>query len=209
MMREHTSLFLIGGLSLLLTGCARSPIGPTDLANNRAAYGDGTVAVTSDLVSVRSGPRTRAVLNRDKKVAGVRFLNVDGTLFDVVFSDGGLSYNQALSTLPNHVSKSLTSFASSVEAMAAVNAVRRFFNTSVPPITADDAGWDVLLDNGSRGDVVVPYAVTSAEAPYAYTGWDATQASWIFSGTFVFERDRQLTSAATWAFFTPAGAALN
>jgi hypothetical protein len=50
---------------------------------------------------------------------------------------------------------------------------------------------------------VVPYTVTPTLAPYAYTGWDATQVSWVLSGTFTFERDRRLTSAATWAFFTP------
>jgi hypothetical protein len=97
----------------------------------------------------------------------------------------------------------MISFGSSAEAIAAVNAIRAFFNTSNPPIKPSDVGWDTLNNSDSRGDVVVPYGVTATLAPYAYSGWDGPAQTWIFSGTFVFERDRQLTSAAAWTFLTP------
>jgi hypothetical protein len=140
------------------------------------------------------------VLNRYRKVVGITNLDINSVPFDVTFSAGGRSYDAALAALSTKTSG--TSFASSTEAIAAVNALRAFFNTSEPPITPDDLGWDTLVDNESRGDVVVPYAVTATLAPYAYSGWDAPQQTWIFSGTFAFERDRQLTSAAAWAYFT-------
>ena len=188
-------------LSLVLAGCGGSPLNPSStMGDGVASAGLGTDG--SNPLSAAVGQRTRVVLNQDKKVVGIRFLDVGGVLFDVTFSNGGLSYDEALASLRRVTSRRMTSFTSSTEAIAAVNAIRIFFNTSVPPITAADAGWDSLFDNNGRGDVVVPYVVSSTVAPYAYTGWDATLQTWVFSGTFAFERDRQLTSAATWAFFT-------
>jgi hypothetical protein len=193
---------------LLLTGCVAfaaidcggavtAPESNSLAPNSALSASDGSLAIAG-----RAGKKTRAVLNSDGKVIGIAFLEVADTRYDVTFSEGGSSYNEALAsagrkapTLP---------FSRSSEAVAAVDAVRRFFNSSQPPITANDVAWDSLSDNDSRGDVVVPYSVTATDAPYAYSGWDATQQAWVFSGTFTFERDRQLGSASAWAFFTPA-----
>jgi hypothetical protein len=147
-----------------------------------------------------AGPNTPAILNANKKVVGIQFLQIGNALYDVTFAAGGLSYDQALQSLrqPN----SMVSFGSSAEAIAALNAIRAFFNTSEPPIKPSDVWWDTLNNSDSRGDVVVPYGVTATLAPYAYSGWDGPTQTWIFSGLFGFERDRQLTSAAAWTFFT-------
>ena len=117
------------------------------------------VAVLCSLcVPSYAGPVT--VLNADGKVIGINNLVVAGTIYDVHFSEGGLSFNEARATTPSGFE-----FQSQTEATAAAIALLAFFNDSAQPITANDAGWATLLDNSINGDVVIPYAVTSAQVP--------------------------------------------
>ena len=189
-------------LPLLIVGCDSHPTSP--LASDAAAPTSkaGLASPSPTVQPSNVGKSTRATLNADGKVIGISRLEVAGVRFDVTFTAGGLSSQRC----PRRArAQDVTyPFPTSSDAIAAVNAIREFFNTSNPRITPDDVGWDTLLDSGSRGDVVVPYAVTSTDAPFAATGWDAPQSTWNLRGTNTFERDRQLTSAATWAFFTPA-----
>jgi len=178
--------------AFLAIGCGNNPLAPSALS--------GSAAGNAELAAPTAGPKTRALLNSNKKVVGIRFLRIGDVLYDVTFSGGGLSYDQAIQSLRQP--DSLVSFVSSAEAIAAVDAIRAFFNTSDPPIKPSDVGWDTLNNSDSRGDVVVPYAVTASFAPYAYSGWDGPTQTWISSRLFGFERDRQLTSAAAWTFFT-------
>lgn len=139
------------------------------------------------------------VLNADGKVIGVNNLIVAGTLYDVLFSEGGLSFDEARATTP-----SSSEFASQSEATAAALALIAFFNTSAPPVTANDVGWDSLRDNSINGDVVIPYAVTSSQVPFVYISWVGNQApyAWVLSNPFSFEPDRALVRAGTWSSFT-------
>lgn len=139
------------------------------------------------------------VLNADGKVIGVNNLVVAGTIYDVIFSEGGLSFDEARAATPSSFE-----FASQSEATAAAIALLAFFNNSAPSVTANDAGWAALLDNSINGDVVIPYAVTSVQVPYVYISWVGNQDphAWVLSNPFSFEPDRVLVPAATWSSFT-------
>jgi hypothetical protein len=139
------------------------------------------------------------VLNAHGKVIGVNSLEVADAIYDVLFSEGGLSFNEARATTPSSFE-----FQSQTDATAAAIALLAFFNESAPPITANDAGWATLLDNSINGDVVIPYAITSAQVPYVYISWVGNGAphSWVLSTPFSFEPDRSLVQAATWSSFT-------
>lgn len=143
-----------------------------------------------------------SLLDANGKIIGIGDLAVGESVFDVTFSQGGLSYNEALAALATPPG---FQFGSVEAATAAAVAIIQFFNTASPRVTGNDVGWDTILDNSHNGDVVIPYSVTSTLVPYVYLSWvgDAPPFEWVLSAPFSFEPDRVFVPAATVAFFTP------
>ena len=188
-------------LLLFVAACSRGPVSPS--LTDDAIVGATGQSVTGPAAAAAAAARPRAVLDQAKKVVGIRSLPIGGSSFDVTFSAGSLSYAQARAALPSTTARKMTEFSSQAAGTDAMNAIRGFFNTSVPPITAEDVAWDTLSNQTSRGEVLVPYAVTATDVPFSRTEWEAPTQSWRDAGLFSFEMDRLLQSAGAWAFFVP------
>jgi hypothetical protein len=140
------------------------------------------------------------VLDSHGKITGIDGLIVGTSVFDVTFSPGGLSYNQALASLPT---PPVFGFSSLAEATLATNAIVLLFNTGSPQVTADDVGWATLEDNGQSGDILIPFTVTSADVIYTAVAWDVPPSAWVYRAPTGRSRDYVFVPAATVAFFTP------
>lgn len=193
-MQRFASVVLAG---LLLAGCGGLPSTPTELRgfdSRRASLAsDNHAGGVASGVAPRPGsfllaaPRARAVLNSSKVVVGIASLPFAGRTFNVAFTQAGLSYTAAMLEQP----RGAVTFTTQTEALAATQAIAGFFNASA--ITPEHLG--------GTGDVLAPYAVTTASVPYVYTAWETL--AFGYGGAFVFEPWRVAAGASAWAFFQP------
>lgn len=135
--------------------------------------------------------------NSAGKVIGVTGLEVAGSLFDVGFSEGMASFNQAEAALGTPVD-----FGSEAATTIAGNALRDFLNSG--PATPAQMSWGPM-DDSIGVDIMIPFGLDQFLFDLIDVAFEVPSGSWIVFRAGNHPRAQPLDAPSlAFGFFTPA-----